>query len=382
MRSDWTIFAELCPDAPGWTVPWSRIEDEFAWIRRLRGVPQDSVHHAEGDVAIHTRMAAEALAAQPAWRALPSDERVRLFATVLLHDVAKPDCTRTDEDGRITAHGHSRRGELTVRRILWELDAPRAWREHVAALVRHHQVPFWALERLDLEQIVLRVSLLASNSDLAMLAEADITGRICGDRGEVLDNIGLFREFCADLGVLGRPWPFASDHARFQYFRTPGRDPRYAAYDDTRLTMTVLSGLPGAGKDTWAAGHAGDRPVISLDAIRARLGVKPTDGQRAVAAAAHEEARGHLRARRDFVWNATNISRQHRDLCIGLGAAYHARVEIVALEVPPDTLWRQNAARPSAVPEPVIDRLIAKWEAPDITEAHTVTAGAGNRTCG
>ncbi|WP_239080753.1 ATP-binding protein [Paractinoplanes brasiliensis] len=80
--------------------------------------------------------------------------------------------------------------------------------------------------------------------------------------------------------------------------------------------------------------------------------------------------------------DGANISRQHRDLCIGLGAAYHARVEIVALEVPPGALWRQNAARPSAVPEPVIDRLIAKWEAPDITEAHTVRAGAGSRTCG
>jgi len=71
MPSDWTVFAELCPAAPSWTVPWSRIEQEFDWIRRLRGVPQDAVHHGEGDVATHTRMAAEALAAQPSWRGLP-----------------------------------------------------------------------------------------------------------------------------------------------------------------------------------------------------------------------------------------------------------------------------------------------------------------------
>ncbi|WP_250033166.1 AAA family ATPase [Paractinoplanes maris] len=372
MRSDWTIFAELCPAGPSWTVPWPRIEAEFDWIRRLRGVPQDAVHHAEGDVATHTRMAAEALAAQPAWRELPPAGRARLFAAVLLHDVAKPDCTRTEADGRITAPGHSRRGDLTVRRILWELGAPRPWREHVAALVRHHQVPFWALERPDLEQIVLRVSLLAGNRELAMLADADITGRICGDRDEVLENIELFREYCAGLGVLDQPSPFASDHARFQYFRTEGRDPRYAAYDDTRLRMTVLSGLPGAGKDTWVAAHANGRPVISLDAIRTRLGIKPTDGQRAVAAATHDQAREHLRAGRDFVWNATNISRQHRELCIGLGAAYQARVEIVALEVPPGTVRRQNASRSAPVPDAVIDRLIGKWESPDLTEAHAV----------
>ena len=33
----------------------------FAWIRRLDGVPQDAVHHGEGDVATHTRMAVEAI---------------------------------------------------------------------------------------------------------------------------------------------------------------------------------------------------------------------------------------------------------------------------------------------------------------------------------
>src|SRR5690349_14391302 len=212
MRSDWTIFAELCPEGPTWTVPWARIEDEFDWIRRLRGVPQDAVHHGEGDVATHTRMAAEALAAQPAWRELPAADRVRMFATVLLHDVAKPECTRTGDDGRITAHGHSRRGDLTVRRILWEMGAPRAWREHVAALVRHHQVPFWALERPDLERIVLRVSLTACNEDLALLATADILGRVCADADAVRDNIELFRQYCAELGVLGAPWPFACGH--------------------------------------------------------------------------------------------------------------------------------------------------------------------------
>ncbi|GAB7038573.1 MULTISPECIES: AAA family ATPase [Catenuloplanes] len=372
MRSDWTVFATLCPAGPAWTVPWPRIVAEFDWIRRLEGVPQDPVHHGEGDVLTHTFLAVTALAAQPEWRALPADERVRLFAAVLLHDVAKPDCTRRSDDGRITAHGHSRRGDLAARRILWELGAPRDWREHVAALVRHHQVPFWALERPDLEQIVLRAGLVTRNRDLAMLATADITGRICGDLDQVLENIALFREYCADLGVLDTPWPFASDHARFAYFRTPGRDPRYAAHDDTRLTMTVLSGLPGVGKDTWVTAHARDRPVVGLDAIRARLGVSPSDGQRAVAAAAHEEARVHLRARRDFVWNATNVSRQQRDLCIGLGAAYHARIEIVALEAPRDVVHRRNAGRPAPVPAAVIDRLVGKWEAPDPTEAHSV----------
>ena len=367
------IFERLCPAPPLWTVPWDEIVAEFDWVRRLAGVAQDTVHHAEGDVATHTMLACEALAALPEWRARPATERVRLFAAVLLHDVAKPDCTQHEPDGRITAPGHSRRGDLIVRRVLWELGAPVAWREHVAALVRHHQVPFWALERPDLRRIVFRVSLGASNADLAVLATADILGRICVDTEEVLDNIALFREFCADEGCLNTPRAFPSDHARFWYFRKPDRDPDYAAYDDTRLSVTVLSGLPGAGKDTWIAGNRPGQPVISLDAVRAELRVDPAGDQRAVVDAAYRQAREHLRAGRSFVWNATNVSRQLRERCIGLVADYHGWVDLVAVEASPAMVRERNRARSAPVPQAVIDRLVRRWEAPDLTEAHTLT---------
>ncbi|WP_067818485.1 AAA family ATPase [Actinomadura kijaniata] len=367
-----SVFERLCPAPPDWRVPWSEIEAMFSWVRRLEGVGQDAVHHAEGDVLTHTRMACEALAGLPEWRARPADERVRLFATVLMHDIAKPDCTQVDADGRVTAHGHSRRGDLMVRRVLWEMGAPTAWREHVAALVRHHQVPFWALERPDLQRIAFRVSLLARNDDLVTLAKADVLGRICGDLDEVLENIELYREYCAEQDCLDAPRRFPSDHARFWYFRKPGRDPDYAAYDDTRLTVTVLSGLPGVGKDHWIAAHRPDLPVVSLDRLRAEMGVSPGGDQRPVAAAAYERARELLRARESFVWNATNVSRQLREQCTGLVADYHGRVEIVALEAPPPVLHARNRARPSPVPEAVIDRLVGRWEQPDPTEGHRV----------
>ncbi|HZM78424.1 MAG TPA: AAA family ATPase [Candidatus Limnocylindrales bacterium] len=342
------------------------------WFKALEGVPQDPVHHAEGDVATHSRMALEALVALKEYQDLPPERQEVMRWAVALHDVAKPYCTQHSDDGRVTAHGHSRRGELMARRILWEAGVPAGRREHIAALIRHHQLPFWALERTDLERIVLRVSLLASNEDLALLATADILGRICDDQAQVLENIELFRGYCRELGVYQRPWDFASDHSRFMYFRTPGRDPRYAAYDDTRCTVTVMSGFPGAGKDTWIAANRPDSPVVSLDALRAKLNISPSADQRPVAAAAYEVARDHLRQRRDFVWNATNISRQQRDMCVGLAAAYHARVEIVALEVSPDVLHSRNAGRAHRVPDDVLKRLKDRWEAPDLTEAHRV----------
>jgi predicted kinase len=366
------VFEELCPAPPDWRVPWTEIREAFAWVRALAGVPQDAIHHGEGDVEVHTRMACEALAELPEWRARPAAERVRLFTTVLMHDIGKPYCTQIDEGGRITAKGHSRRGDLMVRRFLWELGAPVEWREHVAALVRHHQVPFWAFERDDLQRIAFRVSLLARNDDMVLLSTADILGRISSDTEEVLENVELYREYCAEQECLDAPRRFPSDHARFWYFRKPDRDPDYAAYDDTRCTVTVLSGLPGVGKDHWISANRPGLPVVSLDAIRREMGISPTGDQRAVASVAHERAREHLRAGRSFVWNATNVSRMLREQCTGLIADYRGRVDLVALEAPRDVLLQRNRARSHPVPDAVIDRLIRRWETPDPTEAHTV----------
>jgi tRNA uridine 5-carbamoylmethylation protein Kti12 len=56
------------------------------------------------------------------------------------------------------------------------------------------------------------------------------------------------------------------------------------------------------------------------------------------------------------------------NLCVG----YRARTRIVYVEAPADRLFAQNRARKRPVPEPVIERLIGRWEVPDPTEAHQV----------
>jgi predicted kinase len=362
----------LCPRPPAWQVPWEALDQTYPWIRNLAGCPQSPVHHAEGDVWIHTRMVSEALTALPAWRGLGEVERRILFAGALLHDVAKPECTRLGPDGRLSTRGHWRRGSILARKILWRLGVPFAWREQVAALVRHHQIPYYLLDHVDPQRLAIEVSQTARCDHLAILAEADVRGRVCADQQRMLDNVALFVEYCRELGCLSAPRAFPSEHTRFLYFRDDGRHPDVPAHEDFRTEVVLMSGLPGAGKDRWIRQHLGSLPVISLDQLRRELDIEPTDQQGPVVSRARELAREHLRRGQSFVWNATNLSRQVRGESIRLLAAYNARIRIVYVEVSEDRLHEQNRQRPTRVPQEVIERLLDRWEVPDATEAHQV----------
>jgi predicted kinase len=353
-------------------VDWDGLNEAHPWLRSLAGCPQDPLFHGEGDVWVHTRMVCEALASLPAWRELHAERRRVLFAAALLHDVGKPDRTRLEADGRITSRGHALRGSILARRLLWSRGVPFGVREQVTALVRHHMRPFYLLERDDSQRLALEISQAARCDDLALLAEADARGRIAPDVQRLLDNVGLFAEFCREQGCLECPRPFASEQARFLYFQDAGRHPDSPAHEDFRSEAVLLSGLPGSGKDHWIAAHLPHWPLISLDALRDELDVAPTDTQGPVLARARELAREYLRQGRSFVWNATNISRQLRREVVRLFAGYGARVRIVYVEVPEADLHRQNRRRSAVVPAAVLERFLDRWEVPDVTEAHRV----------
>jgi len=364
------LFA-FCPTAPDWRVPWDEMDREYPFIRALAGCPQDPVYHAEGDVWIHTHMVCQELAALHAWRGLPEDERRLLFAAAVLHDVAKPECTRI-LDGRISSRGHSRRGAIMARNLLWRMHVPFAEREQVAALIRFHQTPYFLIDRPDARRLAIEVSQTARCDLLALLAEADVRGRVCDDRQRLLDNVALFVEQVSEMGCLGAPWEFASDHARVLFFLDENRIPEAPAHEAFRAEVILLSGLPGSGKDHYLRTHLGDWPAVSLDDLREELGIDPDDTQGQVINEARERARGLLRQGRSFVWNATNLTRQLRRLPLELFAAYQARLRIVYLEVPPGTLFEQNRQRTRVVPARVMQRMLDRWEVPDLTEAHTV----------
>jgi len=364
-----------CPAPPHWRLDWRALRDAYPWVDALHACPQDPGFHAEGDVGIHTEMACQALAASAAFRALPAEERAIVFAAVLLHDVAKPACTKHEDDGRISSRGHSGRGDILARRILWRQGVPFATREAICGLIRHHQVPFFLVDREDSRKLAYRVSHMARCDHLALVAWADGFGRRCADDADqrrILDNVELFREYCDEQGCLAQPRRFASDHSRFLYFHKDSRDPDYHAHDDTGCQVTLMSGLPGAGKDHWIRHAAGDLPVVSLDAIRLERGIDPAAPQGRVIDEGRQRAKEYLRRQQSFVWNATNLSQQIRDQLIALFNDYGARVRIVYVEASETHIRSRNRARESPVPSRVIDKLLERWTVPTTVEAHEI----------
>lgn len=128
------------------------------------------------------------------------------------------------------------------------------------------------------------------------------------------------------------------------------------------------------GKDHYIETSGIALPVISLDDIRRKNKLSPTDKSANgwVVQEAKKIARTYLRKGQDFIWNATNITTLMRFQLINLFAGYGARVKVVYVEKDYSVWRRQNREREYPLPESVLDGMLGKLEVPQLTEAHEV----------
>ena len=359
--------------------PWL---DAFPQLERAKTTPQDPVFHAEGDVWTHTQMVAHELSAHADYAALSQTDRQTVFTAAVLHDIAKCDTTQIGEDGRIRQPGHSRRGALDARIALWDMGAPVLQREAICRLIGVHQEPFFAINGSRSgrsgEYLVRRLSWLADLHLLALLAEADMRGRVCPDMQRVLDDIELFRELAREEGCLRTPRRFADAHTALAYFGGAELHPDYALHHEPGAQVTLMCGLPASGKNTWVAQHRAGLPVVSFDDAREALGLRHGKNEGAVAHHAVDQAKALLRERRDFVWNATHLSDQMRGKSLDLCLAYGASVHIVHLEAPRATLLARNSQRDTSLRNSALLGMLHQWEAPLPTEAHALSFWQAN----
>jgi predicted kinase len=310
--------------------------DPQPWCRAMAECRQDSEWHAEGDVWTHTKMVCRQLTELPEWPTISKLERTTLLLTAMFHDAAKPLTSQIDPDtGRVTSPKHAVKGEHIARDILRRTGCDLSTREEIARLVRNHGRPVFMLDREQPAHEVIRLSWLVSNRLLYLFALADNRGRVTDSITRPEENLQYWKLQAEELRCYDNPFPFANDHCRFTFFRQRAPDVYYTPHEKFSCQVTMISGVPGSGKDTWLARHRPEIPIVSLDGIRRELGIGPTENQGAVVQMARDQCRGHLRAGNPFAFNATNILRQTRARWIDLFADYDARIELVYVESPP-----------------------------------------------
>ena len=343
------------------------------WVAEMTACRQDAQWHAEGDVWTHTRMVVGELERLPDWAALDRASRLKLLFTALFHDAGKPATTVTDPaTGRTHSPKHALVGVEIARRALREIGCPLMVREEIATLVRFHGRPPYLLEKADTAHEVISLSWLVNHRLLYLFALADTRGRTSQEMTRPEENLHLWKLVAEENGCFDRPYPFANDHARFLFYRGALSSLHYTPREEHSCTVTMVAGLPGSGKDTWLARERPRLPVVSLDDLRAQHDVEPTDDQGEIAQLARESCREHLRAGRDFAFNASNILRQTRKRWIDLFADYKARIELVYLEPPLATIFARNDRRAKRVPTKVMHRLLEKLDPPTLTEGHSL----------
>jgi predicted kinase len=271
-----------------------------------------------------------------------------------------------------------------AREFLWkELglvgnDTLRNLRESVCFLVKYHSFPPYAV----LEENPLHKSLkIASNGELASLftieklcalARADVYGRISKSNNEYLNRIEFLTLLAKEQGFYTTPFSFANAYTERGYFTGKTAWQNDVLYNNSYGEVIIVAGLPGTGKDTFIKNNYPTLPVVSLDEIRVRMGVLPTDNQGIVIQTAKEESKQYLRKKQSFVFNATNITYDVSSKYVSLFEEYHAFVKIVFLEVPYEVELLRNSGRENVVPVTAIDKMLSKlemverWESGDV----------------
>lgn len=358
----------------GDTVDFASCLDLFPVLEQAKTTPQEPLYHGEGDVWTHTQMVVNALLADADFATLTASQQRQVFLAALLHDVAKYRTTVVDEHGRIGQPGHSKKGALDARILLWELGLPMREREAICRMIALHQVPFFAFEDNRHGRTPLwlchQLSWLTDMHLLNMLATADMRGRVCADKSRALDNIALLVELAQEEGCYRTPKVFANAHTRLRYFQGHEVYPDFALQLPQGSRVVLMCGLPASGKNTWVAAHATGLPVLSYDDTRQSLGLKYGANEGLVAQTVLNQAKAYLRQRQDFVWNATHLSTQMRQKNLDVCLAYDAHVRMVYVEADKATLLQRNQARDSSLSNGKLLQMLKHWEVPSVLEAH------------
>lgn len=368
---------------PNTSIDWNLIENNIlaSFVDSLKATNQEPKWHGEGNVYIHTKMVCEALIKLDEYQSLANDEKLVLFLSALFHDIAKPICTKIIND-EITSPNHGPVGSCITRDYLYQeynlTKDSLAIREGICLLIKYHTTPLHisgdeaSIKRLIKLSLNTNLTKYFTIKNLCLLSKADVLGRIAIDTDDQLEKLELTEILACELNCYNKAFEFKNTYTKFKYLNNDSIWQNEELYDDTWGEVIIMSGLPGVGKDTYIKTNYPNKKVISLDEIRQRLNISPTSDQGIVINEAIKEAKEYLRNKIPFIWNATNTTSMIRKKIINIINDYHAKINLIYLEIDYQTNITRNSSRTKKVPLNVINKLLKHLNIPEAYEAHEV----------
>jgi len=339
---------------------------------KMKETPQDPIHHQEGDVYTHTEMVLNQLISLQDFKNLNEYEQKILIYTTIFHDVCKPDTFEINSDGRISNPRHALKGANVVRQILDQENESFDFISKVYNMVRFHGYPLRVMERENPLSDIIKTSLISDNKLLYIFAKADLLGRICNDHDELFINLELYKELCLEKNIFGEAKKFKSSYDRFYYCNIDDSYPDTEIFEDYKLDIFMMCGLPASGKDGFLKKNLKNIPQIHLDAIREELDIKPTEDQGKIIQLSRERSKEFCRKQQSFIWNATNITAQVRSTLINIWLPYKPKIHIIYIHKNINKILEDNAKREemSVLPSKKINDMFRRLELPDLNTCH------------
>ncbi len=365
-------------------INWTLIEEEILkpYVQDLKNTEQDIKWHGEGNVFNHTKFVCEQLIKLPEYQKKNNVEQLVLFISALFHDVGKIVSTQI-LDNEVTVVNHARKGSNIIRKYLWQeygLSGTKEYqevREGICLLIKYHMVPLYIVSENNYKRIIK----LSTNNSLTkyfslemlyILSKADILGRIASDNEEQLLNLEIFKQMAIDKQSFYSNYHFQNNYTKYNFCNGTNVYEEDSLYDSSWGEIIIMCGLPGTGKDTYIKNYFKDKKIISLDEIRKENNIKPTDDQNKVISIANAMMKKYLRAKEEFIWNATNITFSTRQKIISVCHNYNAKVRILYLETSWQENLNRNQNREKEVNQNIIEKLLFKLEVPENYEAEEI----------
>ena len=269
------------------------------WLYRLKETPQDPQWHAEGHVHIHTQMVLSELyillKTQAKW--IHGWQRQAIILGVLLHDIGKPERTRSIEiEGviRIGSPQHEAIGRSYLAFKLSSLNLPFQVIWTVLNLVGEHHMPKLSAVKNKPESDYFTLARQVDTRLLYWLEVADMKGRICPDVNQQLLYLEEFKLFSEEYGVWGQSRDVRSVlrphlenlppsiqeyvYARALYQLEHGQitQPEEALgktyqHRENYPHLVIVCGPSGSGKSHWITHSYPNYSLISLDQLREKM---------------------------------------------------------------------------------------------------------------